>query len=273
MESLIKDGFVDFDINITKFMYARRKEHDSAWVYETKNRSFSGIVLFYKGTLEYKDEYSSLEILPNTVLWLPKGHSYTFRAKGNGDVGFIALTFLTDGGGLPFRSIRLPQNNKDVAVMFDEALKIWLARDVGYNLALKNKTYLILSTVIRLYADDQTRQASNYEGLSKTVAYIHENTDKKISLAELSKLSGYSESYYRRLFHREYGMSPISYINLKRVEKAQKLLLGGSHTKREIAELCGFENQQFFARVFKKYTKKTPGEFAKTFEPESECEI
>lgn len=269
------DNYVDFDITITKFIYAMRKEHDSTWVYETKNRHSCGIVLFYKGVLEYKDKDVSFRILPNTVVWLPKGHSYTFSAVGDEDVGFMALSFLMEGRDLPFRMLRIPANNKDIALMFDDALKLALTKDVAYNLAFKSKILWILFMLLRLHIDgcNASLQTGGYEALNRSVAYIHKHLDEKISLKQLAAMSGYSQSYYRRRFQMEYGMSPVYYINLKRVEKAQKLLLSGLHTKGEIAQICGFENQQFFAKVFKKYTKKTPSEFCKKFELESECEI
>ena len=267
------ESYVDFDVNITKFIYARRKEHESTWVYEIKNRHVGGIVLFYKGTLEYNDGAASFRIFPNTVLWLPKGHSYTFKSVGNEEVGFIALSFLTDGGGLPFRMLRIPTNNRDIAVMFDEVLKLSLAQDVAYSLAVKSKVYGIIFSLLRLYTDEVSMKPDGYEGLDKSLAYIHQHLGEKISLTQLAKISGYSQSYYRRIFHAEYGMSPICYINQKRVEKAQKLLLCGLYSKSEIAQSCGFENQQFFARVFKKYTQKTPTDYCKTFEPEGDCEI
>lgn len=267
------DPYVDFDIKITEFISARRKEHKHTWAYETKNRTCTSIVLFYKGTVDYKDKETSFKILPNSVVWLPKGSSYTITSVGDEDVGFIALTFLVDGGELPFRMLRIPQNNKDIASMFDDALGLSLSRDIAYNLAIKGRIYEILFALLRLHALDPGMQSVGYEGIFKSVSYIHKHLDEKISLARLAQLSGYSQSYYRRRFQAEYGMSPIYYINLQRVEKAKKLLLGGFYTKSEVASLCGFENQQFFTKVFKKYAGKTPSEFCKSFDIQSECEL
>ena len=231
--------------------------------------------MFYKGALEYKVKGTEevYQILPNTVVWLPKGQSYTFTSVGEEGVGFIALSFLTEGKEPPFQMLRIPVNNKDIASMFDDALKLALAKDIAYNIAVKSKISWIIFMLLRLHMDDPRLQTVGYEGLHRSVDYIHKHLGEKISQKQLASISGYSQSYYRRRFQMEYRMSPVHYINLKRVEKAQKLLLGGLHTKSEIAQICGFENQQFFARVFKKYTGKTPSGFCKTFEPESECEI
>ncbi len=46
----------------------------------------------------------------------------------------------------------------------------------------------------------------------KSVQYININYYKKITVSELCKISGYSVSHLRRLFMREYGVSPRQYI-------------------------------------------------------------
>ena len=148
-----------------------------------------------------------------------------------------------------------------------------MAKNVGYNLAIKGKIFSILHMLLKLHTIDPSAQTVECEGINLSTDYIHKHLDEKISVRMLASISGYSDSYYRRRFSELYGMPPVCYINLERVEKAKKLLLGGLHTKSEIARACGFENQQFFAKVFKKYTGKTPSEFCKTFELESECEI
>ena len=260
------DNYVDFDITVTEFISAIRKEYEKSWIYETRNRPCSGIVLFYKGVVDYKDRDVSFRITPNTVVWLPKGQSYTFTSVGDEDVGFIGLSFLAEGCDIPFRMQRIPAGNKEIAGLFDEAMKLAPARDGAYALAIKSKIYWILFMLVRMHVGDPELGQVACDGLGRSVDYIRKHLSEKISQKHLAAISGYSQSYYRKRFAAEYGISPVAYINQKRIEKAERLLLGGLQTKSEIAQACGFENQQFFAKVFKKYTGKTPSEYCKTFE-------
>jgi len=253
---------VDMDLTVTDFFCAMRKEQNNTWFYEAKDRRSCGLTYFYKGVFAYSTADTTIRIPPNTVVWLPKGHTYSFRAIGDEDIGFVALSFMAVGKDLPFRVLRIPKNNKEIPCLFDEILTIALDKEMGYNLAVKSKISWLLYVLLQLCTDSSRPQIDSSADLKESLSYIHRHLEEKISLEQLSAISGYSQSYYRRRFQTEFGMPPVRYINLKRVERAKKLLLGGMYTKGEIAQLCGFENQQFFARVFKKYTGKRPSEYS-----------
>lgn len=253
----------ELNITVTEYIHAMCKEQDHTWCYDVKGRLSYGLTYFYKGFLEYSDSTTTISIRPNSVLWLPKGQTYKFRTVTQDDIGFVALSFMATGGDLPFRMLKLPDDNKEIPSLFYEILTLATRKESGHKLAVKSKITWLIYKLFCLYADASISQTANSADLKESISYIHGHLDEKITLAQLSSVSGYSQSYYRRRFQQEYGMPPVRYINLKRVEKAKKLLLSSLHTKGEIAQICGFENQQFFARVFKKYTGKTPSAFSR----------
>lgn len=257
------EDFVDIDITVTEFIHATHRERDCTWCYESKERLSCGLVYFYSGTVEYTDSNTTIPGQANSVYWLEKGQSYTFRATGEENIGFIHLSFLTAGTGLPFRVLQIPEDHPDILSQFHEAVELASQKGVAYNIAVKSKISWLLFELLRLYVDVPDPQTGSCGDLWESIAHIHRHLGDKISLEELSAISGYSPSHYRKRFQAAFGMPPVRYINLKRVEKAKKLLLSGLYTKRAIAEICGFESQQFFTRVFKKFTGKTPSEFAK----------
>lgn len=68
-----------------------------------------------------------------------------------------------------------------------------------------------------------------------------------------------SEDYLTRIFKRELGMSPWEYLNRYRVEQAVRLLRETDLPLSEVAMRCGFQDQAYFCRVFKKLKGATPG--------------
>ena len=100
--------------------------------------------------------------------------------------------------------------------------------------------------------------------LRKAERYIWEHYTRKISLEEISRASGLSAPYFSTIFKEEMGENLSSYINRLRVEKAATLLTETGRPLNEIAELCGFEDQSWFSKIFKNFTHISPGKYRET---------
>jgi AraC family transcriptional regulator len=92
----------------------------------------------------------------------------------------------------------------------------------------------------------------------RAIAYIHENLDQNITLAELSNVVKMSPHYFATLFKQSTGLSPHQYITKCRMEMAKQLLAKQELTIVEISQQVGFQNQSHFTRVFRQYVKITP---------------
>ncbi len=70
----------------------------------------------------------------------------------------------------------------------------------------------------------------------------------------------YHISKYRicREFSAAFGLPPLKYLNKRRIEAAQNLLLSGDKRIHEIAADVGYENTNHFINLFKKETGLTP---------------
>ncbi len=95
----------------------------------------------------------------------------------------------------------------------------------------------------------------------KCIDYIRQNFDQKITLDDIAIHVSLSRSYLSKLFKDETGYSLFSYINHVRIEKSKQLLLDDSTSLVDIAGLCGFEDQSYFTKVFKKETGISPKRF------------
>ena len=98
---------------------------------------------------------------------------------------------------------------------------------------------------------------------SKVIHYIENNIAKPIRLSELSSLVYLEPGYFSNLFFKVMAVRPIEFINRKRVEKAQRLLLNTEDTLDSIARKTGLGNWTYLSRIFKKYVGVTPGQYRK----------
>lgn len=95
----------------------------------------------------------------------------------------------------------------------------------------------------------------------KSIRYIRKNMDKEISLDTLAQISCLSKDHYIRLFKKEMKMTPVKYINQKKIEKAQIMLFSGNLSIKDIAYALSFNNVSYFNRVFKSFVGCTPLEY------------
>jgi len=104
---------------------------------------------------------------------------------------------------------------------------------------------------------DKTRRI--YTSLS----YLHENLSKPISVVLLAEMENLSVSRYRSLFHDATGMSPITYITGLRMHRAAELLSQTNLQILDIALSVGYEDPQYFSRMFRKTWGVSPAVYGK----------
>ena len=88
--------------------------------------------------------------------------------------------------------------------------------------------------------------------------YIKNNLSKKITLADLSWKLHCSTVTLTEHFKKEFGITITEYVLKKRMEKARRLLLNSELSIREIAEDCGFVENDYFSRCFKSFHGLSP---------------
>lgn len=93
--------------------------------------------------------------------------------------------------------------------------------------------------------------------------FVRKHITEKISIDVLQKKANMSKSSLTRLFHKELGISPMEYIIKERIAKAKELL----RITKSVKESCfgaGFNDVNYFVRLFKQREGMTPGAYLLT---------
>lgn len=93
--------------------------------------------------------------------------------------------------------------------------------------------------------------------------YLHKHFRRRLSLEEIGRTMAFSPVYCDTVFRREFGRSIIDYLIELRIDEAKRLLIEGSLDMGRVAELSGFQDANYFSRVFKKRTGQTPTGYRK----------
>jgi two-component system response regulator YesN len=96
--------------------------------------------------------------------------------------------------------------------------------------------------------------------IDQAVRYIKSNYQNEISLGNIADQIPVSPYYLAKLFRRHTGKTCTEVIAEERIEAAKKLLVQNRSSKETCYEV-GFNSQNYFAKIFKKYTGLTPSEY------------
>ncbi|MCR8632829.1 response regulator [Paenibacillus radicis (ex Xue et al. 2023)] len=149
-----------------------------------------------------------------------------------------------------------------------EIARLYTAEDIPYNLIQKYETLMdIKAWVVNLYDKliSMLRLMKLESGLSnitkKAVEYIHRNYSSDFSLKDVADFAGASSSYISRLFKEECRIGFAEYLNHVRVEYAKQCIENGELKLKEIVSSVGFNNYNYFFKVFREVTGMTPLEY------------
>lgn len=160
--------------------------------------------------------------------------------------------------------IRKGEKNQDKLLScLDRIDNIENERENGFELLLRNEitNYFVILYQSNYLLEIKESESKNEKLIKKAIAYIEQNYSHHISINEISKYIGFSESHFMSLFRQHTGMSFITYLNGIRIEKAISLLEKTNISIIEISEKTGFNSISLFNRTFKKTTGKTPKQY------------
>ena len=112
-------------------------------------------------------------------------------------------------------------------------------------------------------AISSVKKAEVHPVIKKVCDYIDNNLSKDISLEESADFAGVSSFYLSKLFKEEKGETFINFLSDKRLEKARQLLENTELSIKEITAEVGYNDQNYFSRIFKNKYGLSPKEYRK----------
>jgi AraC-like DNA-binding protein len=101
----------------------------------------------------------------------------------------------------------------------------------------------------------QSRTEDLYHGIC---IYIQENFHRTITRDSIAHRFSISPNHLSRLFRQQGHMTLADYITWVRVDRAKFMLKKYNYKLGDVASRCGFKDVNYFCRVFKKSTGRTP---------------
>ena len=99
------------------------------------------------------------------------------------------------------------------------------------------------------------------KAINQAIDYILQHIEEKLTLNEVAAHCYFSPYYFSRLFKKETGFSPHSYVITTRISNAKFLLHSSDLSVKSICFATGFTSESSFCTTFKKETGMTPSEY------------
>lgn len=241
--------------------------HGDCRIFRPEGRNDWQIQLVTEGVIDLYDGDTHYSLKPGDCFIIPPGvtNDYIYRINGKKrqTVGYYvhfsgtAAKELMDSLGV--RGIAVFRNVPgDVSRMFES---LFYSRRTGRKIASLGTLLRIVSAL----SDEAKFLPTETEKIVRREAdYINKHYTEDIDFDVMAKRCNLSRSRFTHVFSDIFGLPPTQYQQNLRIEQASELLRFSKLMVAEIAQRCGFKNQLYFSRVFKKVMGVSPTEFRET---------
>ena len=206
-----------------------------------KARPYAALSFRVNGTGDFKIGNKHLQVKQGDVLFIPSGASYEVEYS----VSESIVIHLQDCNYEEAEAFCL-ENPTEISLLFLQLCKEW-QENHSVNRA-KSAVYDILDKINHHHNASITNTA-----FASCLRYIESHfCDPALDMDRVCKEGYISTSSLQRLFLRHFGLSPMQYVIKLRMNQALRLLVENKLSVKEVAALCGFSDEKYFSRSFKK---------------------
>jgi AraC-like DNA-binding protein len=217
--------------------------------------NFDEITAVFEGTLVYTINGVEYNVNAGDIIYIRKGSSRS--RKPIDKANYVSLNFS-------------PIENYSFPILFEgglsEILRLFLtSMDAIYEFThtLNDERFTLLLQCILKQLQTQLKADKEHSLVVKIKEYIKHNLSSKITLSSVCNHVFFSPVYLESLFKQETGQSIIDYALNEKIKIAKMLIIEGSSSLVKVAAFLGFEDYNYFSRLFKKRVGVSPLAFKK----------
>lgn len=228
------------------------------------------IVMEGTGRLYYDDHEYSMEKGDCAFIDCKKAYTHTTGVEGDKlwslqwchfystNLQDIYRKYRERGG----KSVFHPTKFKQIVRTMDSIYEIAKSDDYIRDMRINDKlSYLLTLLMEESWHPDSVVKRQKKVEIVKIKEYLDANYNKKVSLDELCSTFYINKYYMMKLFSEAYGTTINNYVNSVRVTKAKQLLRFSDKRIDEIGSELGFDDANYFSRLFKKIEGMSPSEY------------
>ena len=229
------------------------------------------ILFFTAGTFQMYCGTESYEVAENDLVFINSNEIH-FSVKNNHSIFWcmhISPAFFQDIKAENIMIENVIRKDPYIRELFYSLMKEQEEQKEGYDMVIKSLTYAFMAYVLRNYKKSHKEigrfreSEARLRQLAEILNYISLHYSEKLSTSDLAERFFINEQYFCKLFKQATGQSVMEYINRMRIDKSAVLLEHTSESATRIASKVGFDDPNYFSRLFKKYMNMSPRAYRK----------
>lgn len=259
----------DFQKLNSRLLYISMSKYQGDWSSIPHTHHFTELFYVVSGKGTFLLDNKTYPINANDLIIVPPGSEHTEQSLDSSPMEYIVLgiegiTFL----GMEETSDQILYNyskKTELLNLLNLILMEVRAEQPGYHLACQYLLDVLIIQVIRQHKlmPAPINSAKMTKECIQIKNYLDSNYSDNITLESLAEKAHMNKYYLVHAFSRYTGMSPIHYLNAKRLQISKELLTSTDYSIAQIASSVGFSSQSYFSQVFRKETGTSPMRYRK----------
>lgn len=230
------------------------------------------LILVLEGTLFIQTNGRKFEVGENQFIFLRAGEEHFGTKESKGKLSYLWVHFTDE--------LKVLQEHKIVSTSLtfpeygtfknDSRLQLLFRQLMDFSIETKHQNSQILNYALTVFMmdfcsqlNDNSENVKIHPLVNDICNWIKLNFQKPFTLEDLAGNFKLSPSYLSNLFKKNLNISISEYTNNLRIEFSKILL--ENFSVKETAYSCGFEDEKYFMKVFKKQEGVTPTQFKTAF--------
>lgn len=288
MDKFIRHGLPGV-IHIRKIITVFYMELSKDFHYEGESHNFWEMVYIDKGEMLCTADTHQFTLKSGEVTFHKPNEYHNLSGDGKNAPNVSILTFECDSIAMKHfegKILRLsPEEKNLLSMLMSESLSCFQLEDPANPLLqslrlqpdppfggfqmIRNLLEIFLISLYRHRESvtKKSRQSLHIDGVDvnfeirELLNVLQDNLYGKLTISQIARKVGKSESTVKTLFSRFQPGGIIRYYNSLKIREAKRLIRENRHTLSQISELLCFDSPQYFSKCFKQSTKMTPSEY------------
>lgn len=274
------------EISVEEVYTVHYFEYSSTYRYPGEAHDFWECVYVDRGEIVITAGEEELCLSRGEILFHAPNEWHTLRANGTVAPNLVVLSFSTHSPTMErFRAFRTSVDNRAKALISsiireseavfstplgDPSTKRMEKRDPspfgGEQMMLLQLEELLIHLLRMQNGGQKPPLRRHAEGsiVEQMIAYMRSNLKKHLTLSDLARFAGVSESTIKSSFRTQTGKGALTYFTDLKMDTAKTYIREGRYNVTEIADLLGYDSIHYFSRRFRLRYGLSPTEYAQS---------